>query len=194
MPRYRQLVSIFHVSIALWSDTLSLRALIDLAGLDPTHSHDIGDRISARMPAARVFEFSYWSKDSDVDVDTWTLAPHWPSIAPILERLATRDHDDVIAKLSLGVNARGTGFTFDLEPEQVDLLSRARCGVSTDTYEANRERADLPDDYPFPEGGSLHRPRGWKRVRRRFNLAVRNLNPFGKVRRHQQKISTFDTV
>lgn len=182
------------MSIRLWSETLPLAALIDLGGVNPSRSHDRGDRISIRLPKTRVFDFSYWSKDSDITVDTWTLGPHWVSIAPILERLATRDHDGVIAMLTLGVNARGSGFKFDLEPEQVELLSRAGCGVSTDAYEANRERSDLPNDYPFPEGGTLHPPRGWKRTRRRLNLAVRNLNPFGKVKRHRRKLPTSPAI
>ena len=116
-------------------------------------------------------------------MDTWTLDPHWPTIAPILERLAEQHREDLTVELALGVNARGSGFAFDMEPDKIDLLARARCGVWTDTYESNRDRADRPDDYPAnPTPGS------WRRARNRINLTLRNVNPFGKVKRHQRRL------
>jgi hypothetical protein len=180
--RHTERVSIFSVSISLWSETLSVDQLSQLAGATPTRSHEKGDPFSKRLPTRR-YEWAYWARDSGVLLDTWTLEPHWPTIAPILERLAASHPDGVLVKLSLGVNARGSGFAFDLEPDKIDLLSQAKCGVWTDTYEANRDREDRPDDYP---GGLM--PGKWRRARSRLNLTLRNANPFGKVRRHQRRL------
>ena len=176
-------MSIFSVSIGLWSETLSVAQLTQLAGAAPTRSHEKGDPFSTRTPTRRRHESSYWTRGSGVFVDTWTLDPHWSTIAPILDRLAGQDLTEVTVGLSLGVNARGTGFAFDLETEKIELLSRAKCGLWIDTYESNRDRADLPDDYPV----DMRRSR-WRRVRSRMNLVLRQLNPFGKVNRHQYRL------
>jgi hypothetical protein len=138
-------VSIFSVAISLSSETLSLEELSALAGAEPTRSHAKGDRISARMPETKVRADSFWSRDSGVKRDSSTLDSHWPTIAPILESLASHDLTDVQARLSIGTNARSTGFAFDLLPEHVALLASARCGVWIDSHEPNDDTADLPD-------------------------------------------------
>lgn len=176
-------MSIFSVSISLRSETLTVNQLSELAGAPPTRSHQKGDPFSTRTPTRGRHEDSFWKRGSGVFVETWTLEPHWPTIAPILERLAAQNLDDVTVGLALGVNARGMGFAFDIEPEKIELLSRARCGVWTDTYESNRDRGDRPDDYPVDLA-----PSNWRRARSRLNLAIRKANPFGKVKRHQRRL------
>jgi hypothetical protein len=86
------------------------------------------------------------------------------------------------AKLSIGTNERGSGFSFDIEPEKLALLTRAGCGIWVDTYQGNQTESDLPDDYPFPAGGTLSAPRGFPRARRSVNQELRKFNPFGKMR------------
>jgi hypothetical protein len=181
-------VSIFNVAVSLSSDSRSLADLTELAGAEPTRSHSRGDRRSPRLPATSVFADNYWTRDSEIKLDTWTLGPHWPMIAPILESLASGDLEDVRARLSIGTNARGTGYAFDLKPHQIALLSRAGCGLWIDTYEANLDANDLPDDYPYPVDGTLHPSGRWRRLRRRLNVTIRDANPFGKVRRHARKL------
>jgi hypothetical protein len=161
--------------------------LAALAGAEATRSHSRGDRRSPRLPPTTVRTDNYWTRDSGIKLDTWTLEPHWPTIAPILESLASGDRTDVRARLSIGTNARGMGYAFNLEPHHIELLDRAGCGVWIDSYEANLDTDDLPDDYPFPVGGTLHPPGRWRRLRRQLNLAIRNANPFGKVRKHVRK-------
>jgi hypothetical protein len=182
-------MSIFSVSLDLSSDTLTLEQLTSYAGAQPTRSGAKGERISLRLPATKVRINSFWNKDSGVVLDSWTLDPHWPVLAPILESIASKERtDEIEVTLSIGTNARGSGFAFDMAPEHVALLARARCGVWIDSYGANRDREDLPDDYPYPEGGTIHRAGAIKRLRRRLNVELRNAYPFGKVRRHRRKL------
>lgn len=180
-------MSIFSVAVTLRSATQSVEQLSALAGTEPTRAHSKGELVYSRAAAHNVWTENYWSSRSGVVEDTWTIAPHWAFISPILETLALQDRGDADVGLSIGTNSRGMGFAFDLEPDQIALLARAGCGVWIDSYEANRDREDLPDDYPFPETGSRSVPRRLMRLRRRLNLAVRNANPFGKVRRHRVK-------
>ena len=188
-------MSIFSVSISISSETLSPAELTRYAGAEPTRSHTKGDRISNRLPPSKVYANSYWSKDSTVALDTWTLEPHWAALKPILESIAAiAPNDQIEVALSIGTNSRGMGFAFDLVPEQIELLARARCGVWIDSYAPNRDRNDLPDDYPYPEGGTLLPPTGRKRLRRRLNLMLRQRNPFGKVRHHRQKLPSKPTT
>jgi hypothetical protein len=173
--------------VALSSDVRSVEDLTVFAGTEPTTSRRKGDRRSSRLPATKVYEQNSWSKASGVELDTWTLDPHWPTIAPVLESLAAHDMSGVRARLSIGTNARGSGFAFDIGPHQLDLLSRAGCSIWIDSYPPDRDSNDLPDDYPYPVGGTLHPPSGWGRLRRRMNLRIRALNLFGKVNQHSRK-------
>ena len=184
-------VSIFSVAISLSSETLSVEELTALAGVSPSRSHVKGDR---RTPRSRVHPSNYWSKDSGVELDSWTLAPHWPAIAPVLESLASTDRTGVEAHLAIGTSARGMGFAFDLEPHQVELLSRAGCGVWIDSYDADPDENDRPDDYPYPVGGTLRPPGRLRRLRRRVNLTLRHMNLFGKVHRHRRKVVSGSTA
>lgn len=181
-------MSIFSVAVSLSSESRSVAELTALAGSEATRSHGRGDRRSPRLPPSKVHADNYWTRQSGIKVDTWTLEPHWPTIAPILESLASGDRTDVRAQLSIGTNARGSGYAFNLEPHHIELLERAGCGVWIDSYEPNLDTDDRPDDYPFPVGGTLRPPGPWRRVRRRLNLGIRNLNPFGKVRKHARKV------
>ena len=104
------------------------------------------------MPADKVHSGNAWHMRSAVAGDTWTLEPHWPSIAPILESFALHDLGDARATLSIATNSRASGFAFDLEAEQISLLARAKCGVWIDSYEPLDDPDELPDDYPFPKG------------------------------------------
>ena len=81
-------MSIFSVGISLRSGSVTVDELTALAGAEPTRSHSRGDRISPKLPSSATRPNNYWSKRSDIAHDTWTLEPHWPSIAPILEALA----------------------------------------------------------------------------------------------------------
>ena len=156
-------MSIFSVAVSLHSETRSADELTALAGTEPTNSHTKGDRRSQRLPTDKVYEQNVWTKSSGVELDTWTLEPHWPTIAPVLESLATHDMSGVQVSLSIGTNARGSGFAFDLDPGQIDLLSRAGCGVWIDSYPPNPDPDDRPADYPYPAGGTLNErtpPRG----------------------------------
>lgn len=186
-------MSIFSVSLSLRSETLSLEDLTVYAGSEPTRSHKRGDRISPRMPATKVRRESLWMVDSGVALDSWTLEAHWLVLESILATIATRPNPGVAATLSIGTNARGSGFAFDVSLEQVALLARAECGLWIDSYEANRDREDRPDDYPYPDGGTLRRPNLLRRLRRRVNLLIRTVNPFGKVRKHRNKTQVNST-
>lgn len=177
-------MSIFSVSLSLRSETLTLVELTAMAGEPPTDSHVKGTRTSSWMPASHVYEVTSWRKRSGVALDTWTLDPHWPTIEPVLQSLALHDLQEVEVTLSLGINSRSMGFAFDFPIEYLALLSNARCSIWIDSYNANRDAHDLPDDYPFPIGGTLLPPIGWRRARRRLNRALRAINPWGKVRRH----------
>lgn len=183
-------VSIFSVSLSLSSETLTLVELTAIAGEQPTDSHIKGTRKSLRMPASRVYEDTHWGKDSGIALDTWTLEPHWPMIEPVLLSLSSHDLEDVEVTLSIGINSRSMGFAFQFPVEYLALLSSARCSVSIDSYEANRNTDDLPDDYPYATGGTLLPPRLWRRARRRLNWALRAVNPWGKVRRHSARVET----
>jgi hypothetical protein len=161
-PEFRDTkrMSIFSVSISMSSETVSPSELTIYAGDEPTSSHAKGDRISTRLPGSKVYANSYWSMDSTVVLDTWTLEPHWPALKPILESIAAKTTNDQIGVTrSIGTNSRGMGFAFDLLPEQIELLARARCGVWIDSYAPNRDRNDRPDDYPYPGAERFpHRP------------------------------------
>jgi hypothetical protein len=184
-------MSIFSVSVDLTSETLGLEELTDFAGRPPSRGHSKGDRRSKRLPDTKVFEWSVWSLESKVALDSWTLVPHWPTISPVLESIAAQPkNDEVSVTLSIGTNSRAMGYAFDLLPEDVALLARANCGVWIDSYAPNRDHEDRPDDYPYPEGGTLLPPGPVRRLRRRMNLAIRTINPLGKVRRHKQKSAT----
>lgn len=187
-------MSIFSVSLTISSGTLTPEELSSYAGSEPTDAHGKGDSVSLRLPETNVRPDSYWSKSSGVALDTWTIEPHWRVLAPILEFIASQPaNDDLEVTLSIGTNSRSTGFAFDIVPDQMALLTRARCGVWIDSYEANRDHEEMPDDYPYPENGPLHAPGLIRRMRRRLNLELRNINPFGKVRRHRHKLATNTT-
>lgn len=182
-------MSIFSVSIELYSRTLSLAELTSLAGAEPTRSHVKGRRRSKSVPASKVHARTMWSMDSSVELDSWTLKPQWPYIAPVLASLADAERGgDVEAILSIGTSARGLGFAFDLHPEQVALLARAQCGIWIDSYQGNWDRDDLPADYPYPEEGTLLPPHRWRRARTRVYAGFRAWNSLGKVGRRARKI------
>jgi hypothetical protein len=178
-------VSIFSVGIKIWSESLTVDEISALAGTQPTRSHAKGERLSLRLPATKVWPGTLWVHEKAIRHDTWTLDPHWPFIALILESLATHDRGDLHVTLSIGTNARPSGYAFDIEPDKMALLASAGCGVWIDTYQGNWIQSDRPDDYPF-EGTSLALG-ALGRARRRFNERVRAINPFGKVRRHGTK-------
>jgi hypothetical protein len=178
-------VSIFSVGLKIWSETLSVEEISALAGQEPTRSHSKGERLSLRLRATKVWPGTLWVQEKAIRHDTWTLDPHWPFIAPILESLAAHHRDDLQVTLSIGTNARPSGYSFDIEPDKMALLASAGCGVWIDTYQGNWIQSDRPDDYPF-EGTSLALgPLG--KARRAFNWGVRTINPFGKMRRHLTK-------
>jgi len=176
-------VTIFSVAVALHSTTRTLGELTALAGAEPTRSHSIGDPISRTTSIRKA---NYWGRKSEVTGYTWTLEPHWPSLVPIFESLARADLTGVDARLSIGTFARGSGFAFDLSPEQLSLIHRANCWVWIDSYEDD-EPMDLPDDYPYPPGGRFGPPGPIRRLRRRAGFVMRKLNPWGGMRAHARQ-------
>jgi hypothetical protein len=178
-------VSIFSVGLKIWSESLTVGEISALAGTEPTRSHTKGERRSLRSPATKVWPGTLWVHEKAVHHDTWTLDPHWPFIAPILESLAAHDRGDLNVILSVGTNARPSGYSFDIEPDKMALLASAGCGLWIDSYQGNWIQSDRPDDYPF-EGTSLALG-ALGRARRAFNRGVRTINPFGKMRQHSSK-------
>lgn len=176
-------MTIFSVAVALHSTTRTLGELTALAGAEPTRSHSIGDPISRTTSIRKA---NYWGRKSEVTGYTWTLEPHWPSLVPIFESLARADLTGVDARLSIGTFARGSGFAFDLSPEQLSLIHRANCWVWIDSYEDD-EPMDLPDDYPYPPGGRFGPPGPIRRLRRRAGFVMRKLNPWGGMRAHARQ-------
>jgi hypothetical protein len=183
-----EFVSIFSVAVSLRSTTHSVEHLTRLAGIEPTRSYSKGDPISKRRPSPdSVRKQNYWNRRSDVQHDTWTLAPHWPTIAPVLESLAEQDLSDVQVQLSIGTHSRGFGFAFDIEQEHLGLMSRASCGIWIDSYPPVRDSSERPDDYPYSENSTIRPANSLRKFRTKINHSLRELNPIGRIRRHRGK-------
>jgi hypothetical protein len=97
------------------------------------------------LPATKVREHTYWHRTSGVQAESDTLDPHWPTIAPILNSIASHDLSDVLARLLIATNARNMGFAFDLLRAHVALLARARCGVWIDSYAPEQNIDDVSE-------------------------------------------------
>lgn len=181
---YSSEMSIFSVSLSLWSQTLSVTELTAFAGVQPSEFHEKGELRSPGRQDGRVHTESMWDLQSTARHDTWTMEPHWATIAPVLESLASQDGGDFQKRLSIGTNARSLGYAFDLYPEQIELLARARCGVWIDTYNGNWDRDDLPPDYPF----AGREPSRLRLARSRASAWLRTANPLSKARHHRSKV------
>lgn len=134
------------MALCLSSETRSVAELTALAGVEPTRTHAKGD-----PRGSGVQKVNFWRKQSEVDGESWTLEPHWPSLVPIIETLASRDRSNVHVWMSIGTRARDSGYAFDLLAEHVTLLSTADCGVWVDSYPPHDDPDDRPPDYPYPD-------------------------------------------